>query len=45
MLADDDGKRVPWAYLVAKGVLDLIGMSSRAKTKSLSAGNIIHTPA
>jgi 4-hydroxyphenylacetate 3-monooxygenase len=44
--ADADGKRVPWAYVVPKGVTDLIGMGrSFAKTIFLSAGNITHTPA
>jgi hypothetical protein len=27
VLPDGDGKRVPWAYLVPKGVPDLIGMA------------------
>jgi len=44
--ADADGERVPWAYVVPKGVGDLIGMGrSFAKTMFLSAGNITHTPA
>src|SRR5260370_36008625 len=44
--ADVDGERVPWAYVVPRGVADLIGMGrSFAKTMFLSAGNITHTPA
>jgi len=44
--ADGGGKRLPWAYVVPKGVPDLIGMGrSFAKTTFLSAGNITHTPA
>src|SRR5580692_1016944 len=44
--ADADGERVPWAYVVPKGVGDLIGMGrSFARTMFLSAGNITHTPA
>src|SRR5947207_15730735 len=44
--SDGDGKRVPWAYAVPKGIPDLIGMGrSFAKTMFLSAGNITHTPA
>jgi len=43
---DPHGKRVPWAYVVPRGVADLIGMGrSFAKTMFLSAGNITHTPA
>ena len=43
---DAHGKRVPWAYVVPRGVADLIGMGrSFAKTMFLSAGNITHTPA
>jgi 4-hydroxyphenylacetate 3-monooxygenase len=39
--ADADGERMPWAYVVPKGVADLIGMGrSFAKTMFLSAGNI-----
>jgi hypothetical protein len=41
-----DGERVPWAYVVPRGIADLIGMGrSFAKTMLLSAGNITHTPA
>src|ERR1700757_4121708 len=41
-----DGERVPWAYVLPKGVEDLIGMGrSFAKMMFLSAGNITHTPA
>jgi 4-hydroxyphenylacetate 3-monooxygenase len=44
--ADAHGQRVPWAYVVPKGVGDLIGMGrSFAKTMFLSAGNVTHTPA
>src|SRR5437899_12320782 len=44
--ADAAGERVPWAYVLPKGVEDLIGMGrSFAKTTFLSAGNITHTPA
>src|ERR1700737_3653354 len=44
--ADADGERIPWAYVVPKGVGDLIGMGrSFAKTMFLSAGNITHAPA
>src|SRR6201998_2739729 len=40
------GERMPGAYVVPKGVEDLIGMGrSFAKTTFLSAGNITHTPA
>jgi hypothetical protein len=44
--ADADRERVPWAYVMPKGVADLIGMGrSFAKTMFLSAGNVTHTPA
>src|SRR5260370_10541786 len=44
--ADVDGERVPWAYVVPRGVADLIAMGRAfAKTMVLSAGNITHTPA
>src|SRR5260370_17491525 len=44
--ADVDGERVPWAYVVPRGVADLIGMArSFAKTIFLSPRNITHTPA
>jgi 4-hydroxyphenylacetate 3-monooxygenase len=43
---NSDGKRVPWAYVLPRGVEDLIGMGrSFAKTTFLSAGNITHDPA
>ncbi len=44
--ANAAAERAPWAYVLPKGVEDLIGMGrSFAKTTFLSAGNITHTPA
>jgi aromatic ring hydroxylase len=43
---NEEGERLPWAYVLPKSVDDLIGMGrSFAKTTFLSAGNITHTPA
>jgi aromatic ring hydroxylase len=44
--ANAAGERIPWAYVLPRGVEDLVGMGrSFAKTTFLSAGNITHTPA
>jgi aromatic ring hydroxylase len=43
---DAEGERSPWAYAVPRTSDDLRGMGrSFARTTSLSAGNITHTPA
>jgi aromatic ring hydroxylase len=44
--ADTGAERLPWGYVLPKGVNDLMGMGrSFSATTFLSAGNITHTPA
>src|ERR1700757_2656974 len=44
--ADTGAERLPWGYVLPKGVNDLKGMGcSFSATTFLSAGNITHTPA
>ena len=43
---DDQGRRVPWAFVVPRSAADLRGMGrSYSATTFLSAGNVTHTPA